>query len=148
MRNRLVHDYFDINLERVWETARQDIPRLISPARATRAPGGRAVTRPITERLIVSSPHDVPAQPSRRSMTMLPQSPREVRGRRAGTRQVTSYFAQMTGLAAPPARSERVRSAPSTPRPGRGRGCGSRATLSGTGRGGVYNPRSATAGFE
>ena len=30
MRNRLVHGYFNINLERVWETARQDIPRLIS----------------------------------------------------------------------------------------------------------------------
>lgn len=30
MRNRLVHGYFNVNLERVWETARQDIPRLIS----------------------------------------------------------------------------------------------------------------------
>jgi len=30
MRNRLVHGYFSINLERVWETARQDIPRRIS----------------------------------------------------------------------------------------------------------------------
>ena len=30
MRNRLVHGYFNINLERVWETVRQDIPQLIS----------------------------------------------------------------------------------------------------------------------
>ena len=30
MRNRLVHGYFNINLERVWKTARQDIPWLIS----------------------------------------------------------------------------------------------------------------------
>ena len=29
MRNRLVHAYFEVNLERVWETVRQDIPRLI-----------------------------------------------------------------------------------------------------------------------
>ena len=30
MRNRLVHGYFSINLERVWETVRRDIPRLVS----------------------------------------------------------------------------------------------------------------------
>ncbi len=30
MRNRLVHGYFNVNLERVWKTVRQDIPRLIS----------------------------------------------------------------------------------------------------------------------
>ena len=30
MRNRLVHEYFDIDLERVWETVQQDVPRLIS----------------------------------------------------------------------------------------------------------------------
>ena len=30
MRNRLVHGYFDVNLERVWETVQRDIPRLIS----------------------------------------------------------------------------------------------------------------------
>ena len=30
MRNRLVHGYFDINLQRVWETVHQDIPRLIA----------------------------------------------------------------------------------------------------------------------
>ena len=29
MRNRLVHDYAGIDLERVWETAQRDIPRLI-----------------------------------------------------------------------------------------------------------------------
>ena len=29
MRNRLVHGYFDINLERVWETVQQDVPDLI-----------------------------------------------------------------------------------------------------------------------
>ena len=30
MRNRLVHWYFSVRLERVWETVTQDIPRLIS----------------------------------------------------------------------------------------------------------------------
>ena len=30
MRNRLVHGYFSVRLERVWETVTQDIPRLIS----------------------------------------------------------------------------------------------------------------------
>ena len=29
MRNRLLHGYFDVNLERVWETVQQDVPRLI-----------------------------------------------------------------------------------------------------------------------
>jgi uncharacterized protein with HEPN domain len=29
MRNRLVHGYFDINLSRVWETVRQDVPNLV-----------------------------------------------------------------------------------------------------------------------
>ena len=29
MRKRLVHEYFQINLARVWETVEQDIPRLI-----------------------------------------------------------------------------------------------------------------------
>jgi len=28
MRNRLTHGYFDINLEVVWRTARNDLPRL------------------------------------------------------------------------------------------------------------------------
>jgi len=30
MRNRLVHGYFDINLSRVWETARRDVPNLVN----------------------------------------------------------------------------------------------------------------------
>ena len=29
MRNRLVHGYFNVNLDRVWETVQKDIPRLI-----------------------------------------------------------------------------------------------------------------------
>ena len=29
MRNRLVHAYFDINLDIVWETVREDLPTLI-----------------------------------------------------------------------------------------------------------------------
>jgi uncharacterized protein with HEPN domain len=30
MRNRLIHEYFRINLEAVWETVQNDIPRLIA----------------------------------------------------------------------------------------------------------------------
>jgi len=30
MRNRLVHAYFDIDLDRVWDTMIEDLPRLIS----------------------------------------------------------------------------------------------------------------------
>jgi uncharacterized protein with HEPN domain len=29
MRNRLVHEYFDIDTERVWDTVRDDLPTLI-----------------------------------------------------------------------------------------------------------------------
>ena len=29
MRDRLVHGYFDVNLQRVWATVCHDIPRLI-----------------------------------------------------------------------------------------------------------------------
>jgi len=29
MRNRLIHAYFDVDIERVWLTATQDIPRLL-----------------------------------------------------------------------------------------------------------------------
>jgi uncharacterized protein with HEPN domain len=29
MRHRLVHDYFEINLDKVWETVREDLPPLI-----------------------------------------------------------------------------------------------------------------------
>ena len=34
MRNRLVHGYFNINLQRVWETVQEDIPPLISQLEA------------------------------------------------------------------------------------------------------------------
>ena len=30
MRNRLIHGYFDVNLDRVWETVTNDIPVLIA----------------------------------------------------------------------------------------------------------------------
>jgi len=30
MRNRLIHEYFRINLEAVWETVRNDLPELIA----------------------------------------------------------------------------------------------------------------------
>ena len=30
MRHRLVHDYFEINLDKVWETVQDDLPPLIS----------------------------------------------------------------------------------------------------------------------
>jgi uncharacterized protein with HEPN domain len=30
MRNRLIHIYFDIDLDRVWDTVTDDIPRLIN----------------------------------------------------------------------------------------------------------------------
>ena len=30
MRNRLVHAYFDINLDIVWKTVQEDLPELIS----------------------------------------------------------------------------------------------------------------------
>ena len=30
MRNRLVHGYFDVDIERVWRTVQDDLPRLIS----------------------------------------------------------------------------------------------------------------------
>ena len=30
MRNRLVHVYFDVNLDVVWETVRQDLPPLVA----------------------------------------------------------------------------------------------------------------------
>ncbi|MCY3874981.1 MAG: DUF86 domain-containing protein [Rhodobacteraceae bacterium] len=34
MRNRLVHEYFRVNLTRVWETVKRDIPVLISQLEA------------------------------------------------------------------------------------------------------------------
>ena len=30
MRHRLIHDYFEIDLEKVWETVQNDLPRLIA----------------------------------------------------------------------------------------------------------------------
>lgn len=30
MRNRLVHAYFDVDLDRVWDTVKEDLPQLIS----------------------------------------------------------------------------------------------------------------------
>ena len=30
MRNRLIHEYFRINLKAVWETVRNDLPKLIA----------------------------------------------------------------------------------------------------------------------
>ncbi|MCM8794772.1 MAG: DUF86 domain-containing protein [Candidatus Omnitrophica bacterium] len=30
MRNRLVHAYFDVDLDRVWDTVRDDLPPLIT----------------------------------------------------------------------------------------------------------------------
>ena len=38
MRNRLVHGYFNINLQRVWETVQEDIPRLIPQLEALVSP--------------------------------------------------------------------------------------------------------------
>ena len=29
MRNRLIHAYFDVDLDRVWDTVRYDLPELI-----------------------------------------------------------------------------------------------------------------------
>jgi uncharacterized protein with HEPN domain len=28
MRNRLIHEYFGLNLERIWKTAKEDLPML------------------------------------------------------------------------------------------------------------------------
>lgn len=38
MRNRLVHGYFNINMQRVWETVQEDIPRLIPQLEALVSP--------------------------------------------------------------------------------------------------------------
>ena len=35
MRNRLVHAYFDINLDIVWKTVREDLPELIALLEST-----------------------------------------------------------------------------------------------------------------
>jgi uncharacterized protein with HEPN domain len=41
MRNRLVHGYFSVNLQRVWETVQNEIPRLISLLEASIPPDER-----------------------------------------------------------------------------------------------------------
>ncbi|MXW23624.1 MAG: DUF86 domain-containing protein [Chloroflexi bacterium] len=38
MRNRLVHAYFDINLDIVWQTVQQDLPKLIGQLEGARPP--------------------------------------------------------------------------------------------------------------
>ncbi len=38
LRNRLVHAYFEVNLERVWETVQRDIPYLITQLEPLAAP--------------------------------------------------------------------------------------------------------------
>jgi uncharacterized protein with HEPN domain len=34
MRNRLIHEYFDVRLDAVWETIQRDVPVLISQLEA------------------------------------------------------------------------------------------------------------------
>lgn len=34
MRNKLIHDYFDVDLEIVWSTVQQDLPELAAQIRA------------------------------------------------------------------------------------------------------------------
>ena len=38
MRNRLIHGYFDVNLDIVWETISHDLPRLIADLDKTLGP--------------------------------------------------------------------------------------------------------------
>ena len=38
MRNRLIHGYFDVNLDTVWETISHDLPRLIADLDKTLGP--------------------------------------------------------------------------------------------------------------
>ena len=38
MRNRLVHGYFNVNLERVWETVQKDLPHLVHQLEALLPP--------------------------------------------------------------------------------------------------------------
>ena len=37
MRNRLIHAYFDVDLDRVWDTVREDLPPLITALEAALA---------------------------------------------------------------------------------------------------------------
>jgi uncharacterized protein with HEPN domain len=41
MRHRIVHAYFDVDLDRVWDTVAQDLPPLVSALRAALAPESR-----------------------------------------------------------------------------------------------------------
>jgi uncharacterized protein with HEPN domain len=34
MRNRLIHGYFDVNLDIVWETTQKDLPPLVNALRS------------------------------------------------------------------------------------------------------------------
>jgi uncharacterized protein with HEPN domain len=38
MRNRLIHGYFDINLDIVWKTVTKELPRLILKLKEAMAP--------------------------------------------------------------------------------------------------------------
>jgi uncharacterized protein with HEPN domain len=38
MRNRIIHAYFDVDLDRVWDTVTEDLPSLMARLRAILAP--------------------------------------------------------------------------------------------------------------
>jgi uncharacterized protein with HEPN domain len=44
MRNRLVHAYFDIDLDQVWATARADVPHLAGLLEKALSEGGTGAT--------------------------------------------------------------------------------------------------------
>ena len=46
MRNRLVHAYFEINLELVWKTVRHDLPDLIALVEPLIPPDRRRIKPP------------------------------------------------------------------------------------------------------
>ena len=50
MRNRLIHGYFDVDLDRVWDTVTDDLPPLLAQLEAALArpdsPASRGATRP------------------------------------------------------------------------------------------------------
>ncbi len=41
IRNRLIHGYFDINLEIVWKTVKEDIPEVIKRLEKVLKTGGK-----------------------------------------------------------------------------------------------------------
>jgi hypothetical protein len=43
MRDRLVHHYFDINLDVLWTTVTEDLPALLAVLPPIRSSGGRSV---------------------------------------------------------------------------------------------------------